>query len=80
MAGNEKKELIDKIKEKFLGPNVKLSGGELGSLSAVLQTCEQWAEKEASPEKTIKYPVTNLPKYTGMLGMLPFVKGKCNLG
>jgi hypothetical protein len=79
MVGDEKKDLIDKITAKFLGPNVKLSGGELGTLSAVFQTCEQWAEKEASPEKTIKYPVTNLPKYTGMLGMLPFVKGKCNI-
>jgi hypothetical protein len=75
MAGDEKKEWIDKIKQKFLGPNVKLSGGEFDQLSVAFQTCEQWAEKEASPEKTIKYPVTNLPKYKGMLGMLPVVKG-----
>jgi hypothetical protein len=75
MAGDEKKEWIDKIKEKFLGLNVKLSGGEFGQLSVAFQACEQWAEKEASPKKTIKYPVINLPKYTGMLGMLPVVKG-----
>ncbi len=76
MAGDEKKEWINKIIEKYLGPKVKLSGGEFGQLSVAFQISEQWAEKEASPETTIKYPVTNLPKYTGMLDMLPLVKGE----
>ena len=76
MAGDEKKEWINKIKEKYLGPKIKLSGGEFGQLSVAFQVSEQWAEKEASSEMTIKYPVTNLPKYTGMLDMLPLVKGE----
>jgi hypothetical protein len=76
MAGDQKKELIEKIKEKYLGPIVKLSGGQFGQMSIAFQTCAQWAEKEASPEKTTKYPVANLPKYTGMLDMLSLVRGK----
>ena len=74
-AGKEKSTLINKIMTDKLGPLLKNSGGGYCPIKQAFNTCKEWAENNTRPEKTLKYPVVNLPQYAGPLNMSQFVKG-----
>jgi hypothetical protein len=71
----EKNKLIFRITKKMLGPVFKLSGGDFCPVDESFNTCMQWAESETSYDTTLKYPIINLPNYTGPLCMSSLVKG-----
>ncbi len=71
----EKNKVISSITKKMLGPVIKLSGGTFCPVEEAFDVCKKWAETETSYDKTLKYPVINLPNYTGPFNMSSFVKG-----